>query len=279
MPIQIVTDSSCDLPTQLVSKNQIEIVPLTVQIAGNEYQEGVTITPAEFAQAMKTHHELPKTSQPNPHAFLNAFEKSVEKVGEAAEVLCITLSSKLSGTFQSATNAQKLFRGKATIIDSLSGTLGLGFLVLEARRLIDAGYSISDVVDKLHALRDRLSVLVSLNTLENAVKGGRVKRVHAAVAQVLNLKILVHVVEGRVEVYGRVRGHHQVFKSFLDGMAAKGIEFHDRIVGITHVDNEKDAQLLADAIRRRFAPKEIIVAPMGSTIATYAGIGAIALVF
>ncbi|HHT27990.1 MAG TPA: DegV family protein [Firmicutes bacterium] len=279
MSIRIVTDSSCDLPARLISEHDIVVVPLTVRIAGHEYEEGIDITPEEFFAKMKAATELPKTSQPNPQAFLHAFERSLEKIGEAAEVLCITLSSQLSGTFQSAKIAQRQFKGKATIFDSLSGTLGLGFLVLEARRLVDAAHSMAEILERLHGLRERLSILVSLDTLENAVKGGRVKRVHAAVAQVLRLKILVRVVKGRVEVYDRVRGCQQAINSFLDSMAAKSLDFKDRLIGITHVNNEKDAHKLAEAVERRFSPREIVIAPMGSTIATYAGSGAIALIF
>lgn len=279
MSIQIVTDSSCDLPSELANANHVEVVPLTVRVNNKEYLEGVTISATEFIAEMALSDELPKTSQPSPQAFLDVFNKITRSAGEAAEILCITLSSKLSGTFQSAQLAQKMHQGKVIVIDSLSGSLGLGLMVLEARRLAQSGLSLRDIVTHIQELRARTEVLVSLDTLENAVKGGRVNRVQSAVAQILRFKIFVHTVEGRVEVCDRVRGKVAMINKFIEGMATRGEDFRDRIIGIAHVDNLIDAQELAQAIRQRFAPKQIIVAPMGSTIATYAGSGAVALAF
>lgn len=277
--IQIVTDSSCDLPSELVNANLVEVVPLTVRINNKEYLEGVTISAADFATEMARSETLPKTSQPSPQAFLDVFNKITRTAGEAAEILCITLSSKLSGTFQSAQVAQKLHQGKVAVIDSLSGSLGLGLMVLEARRLAQEGLSLSDITAHLQALRTRTEVLVSLDTLENAVKGGRVNWVQSAVAQILRFKIFVHTVEGRVEVCDRVRGKVAVINRFLEGMAERGEDFRNRVIGIAHVDNLKEAEALAQAIIERFSPLQVIVAPMGSTIATYAGKGAVALAF
>lgn len=279
MGIRIVTDSSCDLPAEFIERHNIEIVPLTVRVSGKEYTEGVSITPAEFAVEMSSSTELPKTSQPTPQVFLEAFGKAVQSAGAAAEVLCITLSSKLSGTFQSALIAQRMHEGKVMVVDSLSGSLGLGLMVLEAHRLSETGAKIHEIRDYLHELREKMTVLVGLDTLENAVKGGRIKKVQSAVAQILRLKFFVHTVEGRVEVCGRARGKAGIIATFLDSMAAKGVDFHDRLVGIAHVANLADAEKLAEAIRERFAPKEIITVPMGSTIATYAGIGALLLAY
>lgn len=279
MSIRIVTDSSCDLPSELVRENQIEVVPLTVVVGGREYLEGVTISASEFASLMRASPDLPKTSQPSPHAFITAFERVAKTAGDAAEVLCLTLSSKLSGTFQSACTARGLFQGSASVVDSRSGTLGLGLLTLEAGRLARLGHSLVEITEKLNAMRDQLSVFVSVETLENAVKGGRISRVHAAVAQVLRMKILLQTREGSVEVCGRVRGRKSMLTAFMDAMQTRAADYRNRIVGITHVDNLVDAEVLAEMITQRFCPKQVILAPMGSTIATYAGVGALALAY
>lgn len=279
MGIHIVTDSSCDLPPVVAAQHAVTVVPLTVRVNGQEYFEGVNISAEDFVRELQLSDNLPQTSQPSPQAFLNAFEGIARRAGEAAEVLCITLSSKLSGTFQSAMTAQRMFRGKVAVFDSLSGTIGLGVIALNAAHLVKAGLSLGDILDKLHDLRGRLTVIVGVNSLENAVKGGRVSRVHAAVAQVLRMKFLMRSVEGQVEVFDRVRGRKGLFNAFLHAMETKGISYHDRTIGISHVDNATDAQALADAIQQKYMPREIIIAPMGSTIATYAGIGAIAVAF
>ncbi|MGI6082678.1 MAG: DegV family protein [Limnochordia bacterium] len=279
MSIRIVTDSSSDIPPELAQEFGIEIVPLTVIIDGKEYAEGVTVDPSSFASMMRQSVDLPRTSQPSPHAFITAFERAASTANKAAEVLCITLSSKLSGTFQSACTARDLFKGTARVIDSRSGTLGLGLMVLEARRLVDLGHSLSEVSEKIEAMRERLSVFVSLNTLENAVKGGRIRRVEAAVVQLLRMKIFARTQDGEVVVCGRARGRKNMLTAFLEAMQAKADDYQGRWVGITHVDNIPDAQALAEAIRQRFSPARIIIAPMGSTIATHAGMGALALAF
>jgi DegV family protein with EDD domain len=279
LSIRIVTDSSCDLPAELAQELDIEVVPLTVIIDGQEYVEGVTMDASRFAHVMRNSTELPKTSQPSPHAFASAFERVATTANKAAEVLCITLSSKLSGTFQSACMARKFFRGTVNVIDSRSGTLGLGLMALEAKRLATLGLSLSEITEKIEAMREQISVFVSLDTLENAVKGGRVRRVEAAVAQLLRMKIFVRTKDGEVVVCGKARGRKNMLAGFLEAMQTKAEDYRDRFVGITHVDNVADAQVLADAVRHRFSPARIIIAPMGSTIATYAGVGALALAY
>lgn len=279
LSIRVVTDSSCDLPASLVAEHQIEVVPLTVRIDNQEYHEGVTISSTEFPDMMRHSSELPKTSQPPPQAFLDAFERVTQGAEDAVEVLCLTLSSKLSGTFQSATIAQKMFRGKVRVIDSLSGTLGLGIMATEAAKLTKLGHSLNEIGERVLHMREQMNVFVGLDTLENAVKGGRIHKVQAAVAQILRLKILVHVVEGRVEVCGKARGKKNMLAAFINAMEVKGIDYRQRIIGISHVDNESEAIELKEAIQKRFMPQQILISPMGSTIATYAGIGAIALAY
>ncbi|NLN18354.1 MAG: DegV family protein [Firmicutes bacterium] len=279
MSIRIVTDSSSDIPPELAKELGIEIVPLTVVIDGKEYVEGVTVDPSSFVSMMRQSADLPRTSQPSPHAFITAFERATSTANKAAEVLCITLSSKLSGTFQSACAARDLFKGTAKVIDSRSGTLGLGLMALEASRLAALGHSLSEITERIEAMRERLSVFVSLNTLENAVKGGRIRRVEAAVVQLLRMKIFARTQDGEVVVCGKARGRKNMLAAFLEAMQAKAEDYQDRWVGITHVDNTEEAHALAEAVKKRFNPARIIIGPMGSTIATHAGTGAVALAY
>lgn len=157
------------------------------------------------------------------------------------------------------------------------GHLRLGHHGPGGRPTSEAGHSLAEITEKIQAMRDQISVFVSVDTLENAVKGGRISRVHATVAQVLRMKILLRTCGGAVEVCGKVRGRKNMLAAFVGAMQSKAVDYRNRIVGISHVGNPTEAEALAKTISERFDPGQIIISPMGSTIATYAGLGAIAL--
>src|SRR5665647_944291 len=150
MGIKIITDSSCDLPEELIDKYDIGVVSLHVTFDNNEtFTERVTIKPEQFWERMAASRGLPKTSRPTPEAFAEAFR---EALANHDSVIYIGLSSALSGTFESAQLAAKSMPGDISLIDSLTGSLGLGILVIKAHEFICSGYSVQDVV-KNHRLQ------------------------------------------------------------------------------------------------------------------------------
>lgn len=266
--LRIITDSSSDLPAELIAKYGIAVVPLQVTVDGREYTEGVDITPWEFYQKMFASAALPKTSQPAPTAFAKTFEK-LSASGE--ELLCLTISSKLSGTYQSACVGNTMSGNRAVVFDTLAGSLGHGLQVLKAAELAALGHSVEEIIRKLQVYRSEMNILILLDTLENIVKGGRLSKFQGSLAKILNIKVLLEGVEGAVELKEKIRGRRRFFERVIEVIGEKRSSFSDRVFGITHVDNLAEAESLREKIMEKYNPKDVIINTMGSTMGTYAG--------
>ncbi len=274
--MKIVTDSSCDLPKNLIEKYNIDVIPLKIEIDGVDYTDGVDLNHQEFFIKMKNSPTLPKTSQPSPQAFLDSFKNGVE---EYKEVLSIHLSSKLSATFDAANVAKKKVDGDIDIFDTLSGSIGVGLQVLRASQLAQEGVSKPMILENLQKYRDQMNVVVYLETLENAVKGGRVSKPKEFVANLFNLKPIVHVDEGHVKILKTLRGKKKGIRALTEEMEKKNIDYTDLTIGITHCDCLEDAQALKEEIEEKFKPKEILLTTMGPVIGTHAGPGGLLVCF
>lgn len=267
--IRIVTDSSADLPQEFIDQYDISVVPLTVSINNEDFFESVNITPEEFFDKMFSTEELPKTSQPSPAAFAKTFSQ----FGQDDEILCITISSGLSGTYQSACLAKELAPShKVTVIDSVAGSLGHGMQVIRAAELAQKGYSMDEIVKDLTQYSENMNILILLNTLENIVKGGRLSKFKGTLAKVLNIKIILEKIEGgKVGILEKIRGKKRFQNRVLDLMEERGSDFSNKVIGITHTGNLEDVERLKQEIIQRFQPKKVIVNYMGATMGTYAG--------
>lgn len=275
MSIKIVTDSSCDLPAETIEKWGISIVPLTVRFGDQEYVDGKTITPEEFYHRMKETRELPKTTQPSPASFTEAFARPRKE----DKVLCLTLSSRLSGTYRSACVAKEMVETEVEVIDTLKGTLGLGILAIKAAQLALKGLELHQITEAVLKLRDEINILVGLETLENLIKGGRLNRFTGSIAQLLNVKAILHEKDGAVELLERVRGKKKFLKRLVEIVGERGKTLENKIIGIAHADNLEDALVLKQAFIERFNPAEVMVSYMGTTIGTYAGQGGLTISF
>ena len=274
--MKIVTDSSCDLPKDLIEKHNIDVIPLKIEIDGIDYTDGVDLNHEEFFTKMKTSPTLPKTSQPSPQSFFDSFKNGVE---DYKEVLSIHLSSKLSATFDAANVAKEKVEGDIETFDTLSGSIGVGLQVLKAAELAKEGLSKSALLETLREYRDQMNVVVYLETLENAVKGGRVSKPKEFVANLFNLKPIVHVEDGHVKILKTLRGKKRGVRTLIEEMEKKNIDFKDRIIGITHCDCLEDALALKEEIMEKFSPKEILLTTMGPVIGTHAGPGGLLVCF
>lgn len=274
--MKIITDSSCDLPKALIEKHNIDVIPLKIEIDGIDYTDGVDLSHEEFFIKMKTSPTLPKTSQPSPQSFVESFKDGIEEYGE---VLSIHLSSKLSATFDAANVAKEKVEGDIEIFDTLSGSLGVGLQVLKACELAKEGVKKSVILEKLRDYRDQMNVVVYLETLENAVKGGRVSKPKEFVANLFNLKPIVHVEDGYVKILKTLRGKKRGIRALIQEMEKKNIDFQDRVVGITHCDCLEDALALKDEVVEKFRPKEVLLTTMGPVIGTHAGPGGLLVCF
>ena len=273
--LQLVTDSSCDLPEELRLGHGITIVPISVDIDGEVFHEGLDITPGEFYEKMARSRELPKTSQPPPAAFADTFRA----LSSGGPVVCITVSSKLSGTYQSACLGAELSGGDVTVFDSLTASAGQSLQVLRALELAQAGRTASEVVAELSAYRSEMTTLVLLNTLENIVKGGRLTRFQGSLSKILDIRVLCRDADGAVLVLERVHGRTKLIDRTLQTVGELRPDLSDRDVGITHLHNPGDTEALRQGLTQRCHPRGFVIHEMGPTMATYAGEGGIIVAF
>lgn len=277
MPIRIITDSSSDLPEEVVRRLDVTVVPLKVTFDKETFLEGVDLTPNEFFERLADFKGLPKTSQPSPDDFRKAID---DVMSQGHEPLVLTLASALSGTYDSARLAAEPYGGRVTVIDSHNGTMGLGLLVMRAVEMIRQGLPKNAIVKRIQDLKDRMHTLVALNTLENVVKGGRLPRIAGAVASVLNLKpIITKLPGGHIALLESVRGRRRSLQRVVELMAKHVRDWPATPVGIAHADCADDANELKGMIEAAYSPKEVLVGLMGSTIGTYAGLGGLTVSF
>lgn len=276
MAIKIVVDSSIDLSDNILNSLDVEVIPLTVSFGNDHYLDHVDITPEEFYARMSREKQLPKTAQPSPGKFLEIFEKH-GKNGD--QVICLCLSSKLSGTYNSALLAKSMTDAEVEVIDTKSGSAGIGILTYLATKWAQLGTSLTEVAEEIKRYASNLSVYALLDTVENAVKGGRLSPVKGALATILNLKIIVEVRQGKVEVSEKIRGAKRAYERLVDLFEEKTKGRTAPLIGIAHVANEKGANLLKELLQKVNDEAEFFITTMGATIGTYAGTGGIVLAF
>ncbi|MFX4261385.1 DegV family protein [Pelotomaculum propionicicum] len=278
MDIKIITDSSCDLPQDLVDRYDIGVVSLHVTFDNNEtFTERVTINPEQFWERMAGSKELPKTSRPSPEAFAGAFR---EALANYASVIYLGLSSSLSGTFESAQLAAKSVPGDIHLIDSLTGSLGLGILTVKAHEFIQSGVSARAVVNKIIDYRNGMNTLFTMDSLENLIKGGRVGRLPGFIGTMLNIRPIGKAGDvGQIDVLEKVRGRARSLQRIVQLVGEMGSNLHEKMVGISHVNCLQEALNLKVNIEENYHPKNVIIGKVGSTMGTYAGNGGLIVSF
>lgn len=276
MKTRIIVDSTADLMPEF--KSRVHTVPLTVNFGDEEYIDGVTIDHKTFYEKLIESDILPTTSQATPDAFMKEFEKAKE-AGEAAVV--ITLASKFSGTYQSATIAAEDY-DNVYIVDSSSAAMGSGILVELAFRLLDEGKSAEEIVKTLEEEKKKIIIVALVDTLEYLKKGGRISKAVAFAGGVLNIKPVLSVVDGEINMLGKARGSKMGNNLLVQEIdKAGGIDFSKPVLlgysGIT------------DALLKKYIEdsrhiwegnlEEVRYTTVGSVIGTHAGPGAVVVAF
>lgn len=274
MSVRIITDSTVDLTPEV--KARVKTVPLSLRFGEEEYQDGVTITPEEFYERLVKSEILPTTSQPTPAAFEDVFREAVE-AGD--EVVCITIASKLSGTYQSATIAAEEFPGKVFVVDSRTAGIGSGVLAEYALRLVDQGMGAEQILNELIAVRKKVRLYFVVDTLEYLKKGGRLNSTVAMVGGLLNIKPVLEVDEdGEIKVVGTARGMKKAFSTLteLSGKHGGPDCVKPVLLGYTGVSRENLDKYAEEYSEMWDGASSSIV---GAVIGVHAGPGAIATAF
>ena len=277
MAVRIITDSGIDLPGEVDPR--VTVVPLGITFGTTTYADGVDLTNDRFYELLIESDELPKTSQATPFSYQQIFE-DVRAAGDEAVV--ITLSSKLSGTYQSAVTAAADYP-EVRVVDSKNVTIGQSLLVLYALRLLDEGRSAAEVADELTAAADRVCLLALLDTLEYLKRGGRIPKSVGTIGELLSIKPVVGVEDGEVVMLGKARGSKNGRNQLHQQVEKYGIDFTMPVLlGYTGLSQKLLRKYLDDnrAIwEGKVAEEDLPIASVGATIGTHVGPNAIALAF
>ena len=274
--IQIITDAGSDIVD--CSRTDLTVLPMTIRFGDEEYLDGVNLTHRQFYEKMIETQVLPTTSQPSPYAF----EAAIRKIHEQGDIaLIITISSKLSGTWQSANIAAAETDGEVYIVDSLNVAVGEKAIVEYALRMKDAGTDIHTIVETLNHEKENLRVIALLDTLEYLQKGGRISKTVAFVGGALAIKPVVAIVDGKVILLGKARGSKNG-ENFLMREAEKaGLDFSRPLcLGYTGFSDAMLQKYMEDS-RHLWEGHEgsLPICTIGATIGTHIGPNAIALSF
>lgn len=278
MSYKIIVDSSCDLPQDIINQYDIKVVPLTINFGEEQFEDRVDLSPASFYEKLEVSEEMPKTSQATPDMFINAFREVVDK---GDEVICITLSSKASGTFQSANIAkEEIGSDKIHLIDSKMLCMGMGMFVIMIARLVDKGKSSDEILDFASNTIGKIEHLFCVDTLRYLKKGGRIKASSAAIGEILNIKPILNVDEGITQTIGKVRGKKKVVSYFLKHMEETMDIENTPFLCVAHAMDEAASTKLIEAVKDHFnLKKEFIVSHVGPTIGTHSGPGALSIFY
>lgn len=221
---KILADTSCDIPISVFTENNITYVPFNVSFDQQNYLEELKdITPDEFYDKINAEKLFPKTSLPSVQAYMDAMEPALK---EGNDILCLCLSSKFSGSFQSAVNAGNILADDypdriIKVVDTTCATACEGLMVLEACRMRDAGMDIETTVAKLDALKETACLYVTVDSLEHLQKGGRIGKASAMAGTILNIKPIIAMKDGELHPESKVRGSKKALKTIMDMSKAK----------------------------------------------------------
>ena len=275
--IMVVTDSSAYIPEAALGDLSIPVIPLWVIWGEERLRDGVDIDPPTFYRRLRSAQTFPTTSQPSAGEFEDFFRQ----VGSGADaVVGVFLTSKLSGTVANAQAAQaRLADLTIRVVDALSTSMGLGFIVLAAARAAAAGKSLDEVVAAAEEMRDRVHLLFAVDTLEYLHRGGRIGGARWLMGTALNIKPLLHLTDGTIEPLAQVRSKHKAIARMLEVAEERLGGKRMAEAAILDVDSPEEGDAIAEQVRERFGISTIYRTTVSPAIGTHAGPGTVGIAF
>ena len=274
--IRIIIEGSTDFPKDLLEEMGIKVVGINVTFGEESYIGGVDIDEKAFYKRMKEEKNLPKTSSPSPDRFIELFDCKEE------EILIVTLTSKLSSAYSSAVLAKSIYlennpesNKKIEVIDSLSGSIGVGLMVHKAYELAQQGKKLDEVVEYIESIKKDIVFYGTLDTLENAIKGGRVNPIAGKLINALNFKVIIEISEGIVKPIDKARGESNSMKKLFERVKENISDAENKIIVIGHSNCEDKAMKIAKNIEENYSFKKVIISSIGPVMGTYTSEGAI----
>lgn len=272
--IKIITDSTADLPLHVVEKYDIEVMPLLITFGEETYRDGVDIDLPTLLQKMNGTSDFPRTAQVNPQRFLECYKRYLE---EGYKIVSIHISSKMSGTYQSACVAKEMLEtDDIVVIDSLNVTSGLGLLTIKAAKLKEAGLEINEIYEEIIKLVPHVKSSIVFNSLDNLVKGGRLSKTAGIIGNILGIKPILSIENGELIVTDKVRGNKKAIRTILDCLDSKGIKDGEESI-LIQVENKDVREVLREDLKEKGKP--FIECEVGCTVGVHSGPNACGIFF
>ena len=275
--IIIVTDSTADLTEQEIQDFNIHVVPLNITIQEEHYLDGETITKEEFKNKMIASSELPMTAQPSIGRFVELYD---ELGKDGSEIISIHLMNSISGTVNAARQAADITESTVTVVDSDFTSRSMGIIVREAAQTAKEGKSAEEVLAVIESTRQRTKLYLTVLNLDNLIKGGRISRVMGAFSNLLNIKLFLEVINGKIEIVQKGRGLKSLQKKYdevFEEMKAcpNGIQE----IGIMHAGLNEFNQSQIDTLRELFPEAKLTIVMTSPIIMSHTGVDAMAVTY
>ncbi len=274
--VKILTDSSCDISLERCAELGVEMLPITVNFGEQSYRANLDITTEEFYDKLAAAQELPKTAQITPAQFEKIFQPYKDS---GDDVVCLFISSKMSGTLQSARLAKNILGAENILLpDTLNVTFALGLLVEEAVKMRDAGMTGKEIVEKIEELIPRIRLFAMIEDLKYLKMGGRLSATSALVASILGICPIITLKDGLVEVVGKARGKKAAFAAIRKCVEKEPISA-DYCVTMGNAQCSETCKALEEYTGDMLKKREIHVSSIGSIVGTHTGPGAVGLAY
>lgn len=283
----VFSDSSCDTPKELLNRHNITLVPFYVTFdQENYFKENIEITNQKFYDILMNQKVFPKTSLPSVQDYISQFEPVILN---GKDILCLCLTQKFSGSYQSAVNAKRILEEKYPeaaihIIDSIQATAGQGILLIQAAYMKEAGYTLNETINRIHEIKSTARIMFTVDTLEYLAKGGRIGKVTSLAGTMLNLKPMIQLKDAELIPYSNVRGRKRALQKTLDMTAEYFIEtgesYEDYDFCLANATTLEDTNFIKSQLEELIGRKlDYPIFQIGVTIGTNTGPGAVGICF
>lgn len=276
--IRIYADNACDLDRDVLDQYGISLLYITVTVKGETYRDRLDLSPVQFYKMLEEPGVLPTTAQINPAEFQTEFGKVLQESDD--EIIYIAFSSGLSGTYQSACIARDMLASdRLTVIDSKSASVGYGLTVLRAARAVQAGKSKAEVIAEIEDNIRRIQHIFIVGSFDMLKRGGRVNAASAALGNLLNIKLILHFVDGNIVPLEKIHGLKKAKKRMMEIMEERGYDIKNQIIGINHSNDLEGALAIKELIREKFGVTQFVISEIGAGIGSHVGAGTYSVFF
>ncbi len=274
--IKIITDSCSDLPDHIIQRYDIKMLPTPVHIGDESFLDRETLTTDEFYKKLEE-GVMPSTSQISPGKYEQVFKEELDKKNQ---VLALCFSGELSGIFQSAALAKKnIGSNDIKVVDTRSASIGFGMTVLRVAKALEQGKNLAELTEIAIDSAAYMEHIFAVGSIEMLKRGGRISGGKALIANVLNIKPILHFEDGEILPYSKVRGQTKMLQFLVDEMKESGAEPGSEMIGINHSASPELAEKIQKKIENKFGTEEFLIGEIGAAIGSHAGPGTVSVFF